>query len=95
TWGSIKEAVDLLRAEGRAVSLLHFRELFPFRTREIAKILASSAKVITVEENATAQLSQLIRRETLLTPYDCILKYWGRPFSAREIITALKHKNLI
>lgn len=96
TWGAIKEAVDLLRAEGKSVSLLHFRELFPFRTQEIAKILSSSAtRVITVEENATAQLAQLIRRETLLTPFDCILKYWGRPFSAREIITALKNKGLI
>jgi len=43
-----------------------------------------------VENNATGQLAQLIRRETGINITEKILKYNGRPFTPSEIVRRFK-----
>jgi 2-oxoglutarate ferredoxin oxidoreductase subunit alpha len=90
TYGAIREAADLLREDGTAVNTLHLSEIWPFPAEEVSAVLDDGADSIVIENNATAQMAQLIRRETGRRVSGSILKYDGRPFSPREIVDRLK-----
>ena len=85
-FGAVREAVDVLRAQGTNLGMLHLSELAPFPAKLLTERAARSRRLITVEGNATAQLAQLIHAETRLHIADSILKFDGRPFTAAEII---------
>jgi 2-oxoglutarate ferredoxin oxidoreductase subunit alpha len=85
TYGAIREAAALLEKDGRPVNTLHFSQLWPFPTEAANEYLGKAGKNIVVENNATSQLSMLIKRETGKTVDGAILKYDGRPFSPQEI----------
>ncbi|KYC49399.1 MAG: hypothetical protein AMQ22_01650 [Candidatus Methanofastidiosum methylothiophilum] len=52
--------------------------------------LINAKKVITIENNASGQFANLIKRETGFDiPYK-ILKYDGRPFSVEEVTARVK-----
>jgi 2-oxoglutarate/2-oxoacid ferredoxin oxidoreductase subunit alpha len=84
TYGAIREAAVLLEQEGLPVNTLHFSQVWPFPA-EAASAMDRSGVNITVENNATAQMAGLIRRETGRKMTGSILKYDGRPFSPQEI----------
>ena len=86
SFGAVREAVDILRTEGRNVSMIHLSELAPLPARLLTDRACRSRRLITVEGNATAQLAQLIHAETRLHVADSILKFDGRPFTAAEIV---------
>jgi 2-oxoglutarate ferredoxin oxidoreductase subunit alpha len=90
TYGAIREAGELLQRDGVAVNILHLSEIWPFPAEAVSSALNNSAKSITLESNATAQMSQLIRRETGHQVSGNILKFDGRPFSPQEIVDRLK-----
>ncbi|MBU2536633.1 MAG: 2-oxoacid:acceptor oxidoreductase subunit alpha [Chloroflexi bacterium] len=90
TYGAISEAVQVLRESGVKANHLHFTELWPFPTEMVVPILNKSTKSIVIENNATGQLAQLIRRETGYKASGHILKYDGRPFSPQYILNVLK-----
>ncbi len=88
-WGSTKgilqESVDKLRHCGYSVGLLHFSDLIPFPDTNM-KELADKARIVSVENNATGQLAQLIARETGTLIEDKILHYDGRQITWEEIV---------
>jgi len=86
TCGAVREAVDILRAQGTKVSMLHLSELAPFPARLLTEHACRSRRLITVEGNATAQLARLIHAETRLHVSSSILKFDGRPFTAAEVV---------
>jgi len=90
TYGALKEAVDLLRAEQIPANLLHLTEIWPFPAEAVSSILGKSKHSLVVENNATGQLSRLIRRETGLKVSGTILKFDGRPFSPADILREVK-----
>ncbi|MFC2044395.1 2-oxoacid:acceptor oxidoreductase subunit alpha [Chloroflexota bacterium] len=90
TYGAIKEASAILNSEGVPVNVLHLSEIWPFPTEAVASALNNGTRNIAIEGNATAQLAQLIRRETGLAINDSILKFDGRPLSQGEIIDRFK-----
>ena len=92
TYGAIKEAVDLLKKDGLAVNHLHLSEIWPFPVAAVSSVLDNRAKSIVIENNATAQLARLIRRETGHKVSGSILKFDGRPFSPRYIVNHLKRE---
>ncbi len=47
-------------------------------------------KVITIENNASGQFANLIKKETGFDIKYRILKYDGRPFSVEEVATKVK-----
>ncbi len=89
TWGTTRgpvlSAMDLLRAQGKKVSVISFPWVFPFPAAEAKELLTKAKRVIDVEQNATAQLSQLIRTETGIDIQERIVKYDGRSFLPEEI----------
>jgi 2-oxoglutarate ferredoxin oxidoreductase subunit alpha len=87
--GAIEEASAILRAKGVAVRLLHLSQVWPFPAGPVAQALRNAAKSVTVENNATGQMAELIRAETGIEITKRILKYDGRPISAQYIVDRL------
>lgn len=85
TYGAVKEAVSKLNAEGVSIGALVFGDIWPFPTKKLLELSKNAMKIIDVEQNATAQLDNLMRQEALIKSTDKILKYDGRPFSGEEL----------
>jgi 2-oxoglutarate/2-oxoacid ferredoxin oxidoreductase subunit alpha len=72
---------------------IHFRQVWPFPSEAFEDILlkAPGAELITVENNAGAQLAHLIKMETTARISRSILKYDGRPFTLEELGRRINH----
>jgi 2-oxoglutarate ferredoxin oxidoreductase subunit alpha len=90
TYGAIHEAVDILRKEGTSVNMLHLNELWPFPVEAVVDALSTAHHSYVIENNATSQLSHLIRAETGKDVNGRILKYDGRPFIPAHIAEAVR-----
>ncbi len=82
TYGSIRSAVEAKRKEGKSVSHLHLRYLFPFQNN-IGELLYNFKKILVPEINL-GQLSKLLRAKYLL-PVVSQTKVQGLPFRSDEI----------
>ena len=82
TYGSIKSAVEKLRAEGKAVSSIHLRHLSPL-PHDVGEILLRFEHVLVPEMNL-GQLAMMLRAKYLVNaiPFS---KVQGRPFKISEI----------
>jgi 2-oxoglutarate/2-oxoacid ferredoxin oxidoreductase subunit alpha len=82
TYGAIRTAVEIKRREGKSVSHLHLKYIYPFQ-RNIGEIL-SHFKCILVPELNLGQMSKLLRAKFLL-PVETLNKIQGLPFRSIEI----------
>lgn len=93
-WGNnfetVKEAIE--RLNSKKLNLLALKYLWPFPAQEVQKLLASSKKLILIENNYTGQLGQLITQKTGIEIKDKILRYDGLPFTVEEVYTELKKR---
>lgn len=91
TRGTITEAKERLEAEGLKVNHAHVRQLFPFPTEIMHEQISKAKKVLVVENNATGQLTSLIKLNVgmadKLVHYG---KYDGNPFLPSEIYKQCK-----
>ena len=69
------------------IGAIHFPQIWPFPNELLLALLekAKGAHVLTVENNAGAQLAELIKLKTGLKIDASILKYDGRPFTIEEL----------
>ncbi|WP_438432521.1 2-oxoacid:acceptor oxidoreductase subunit alpha [Gorillibacterium sp. sgz500922] len=92
TGGTIDEARRRLFAEGITSNHVTIRLLHPFPAEELRPHLARCKRIVVVENNATAQLANLIKMH--LPEYAGLLhselKYNGNPFMPSEIYNACK-----
>jgi 2-oxoglutarate ferredoxin oxidoreductase subunit alpha len=77
-------------AEGASINLLQFSDLLPMSGEAVRQTLDACRRVVTVEQNFTSQLGQLLQTTTGRRADAALNKYDGRPFSPGEIISALK-----
>jgi 2-oxoglutarate ferredoxin oxidoreductase subunit alpha len=93
-WGSTKGAVvtaaEMMRAQGKKVSVMYMNWLFPMPEDTVRDMLQKAKRVIDIEQNATGQLAILIRELTGFDVREKILKYDGRPFLPEEIIERIQ-----
>lgn len=87
TWGAITEAVMRLREEGEKVASVHLTHLNPL-PKNLGEILKRFEKVLVPELN-TGHLCRLVRSEYLIDARS-ISKVQGIPFTAGELVTAIK-----
>lgn len=87
TYGVIKEAIEKLDNDDLAFA--YFKQVYPL-PNNTEEILSKAKKLIIIENNATSQFGQLIKRYTGVEFTKHILKYNGMPFSIEEIIEKLK-----
>lgn len=85
TYGAVREAIEILNAEGWSVNMLHLHEVWPFPSKEVADVLNKVKTCYVVEGNASGQMARLIRAETGIAVSGKILKYDGRPFTPAYI----------
>jgi 2-oxoglutarate ferredoxin oxidoreductase subunit alpha len=85
-WGSTYHAIvqALAGMDTEGVSFLHLKQVFPLH-RKVEEHLEQADRVITIENNATAQLGTLLALETGRGPDQAILKYNGLSFSVEEL----------
>ena len=85
TYGALKEVSQELKT-----GLIHLPQVWPFPSEEVSALLKKASKVITVENNAGAQLAGLMRRETGIKADLSILKFDGRPFDLDNLSQRVK-----
>jgi 2-oxoglutarate ferredoxin oxidoreductase subunit alpha len=90
TCGAIQEAVDILRKDGASANMLLLNQLWPFPAEAVIDAVSRSKYSYVIENNATGQLSKLIRTETGKEANGRILKYDGRPFTPTRIVEAVR-----
>jgi len=85
-WGStfniVNEALEDIGDKN--IALIHFSWIFPLHD-SIHEYLLKASNVIIIENNSSAQFSQLIKLSTGYSIKNKILKYNGLPFSVEEI----------
>jgi len=86
TFGSIREAVNSVRAKGRKVSQIHLRHLNPLPA-DLGEKLRRFKQVMVAEMNM-GQLLKLIRADYLIDAFG-YNKIQGRPFKVSEIETRI------
>jgi len=93
TYGVMREACDTLKR--KKTGFIHLSQVWPFPSERVVKLLKGAKKILTVENNAGAQLAKLIRRSTGIEVDGSILKFDGRPFNldflAEEISKVKNH----
>jgi 2-oxoglutarate/2-oxoacid ferredoxin oxidoreductase subunit alpha len=90
TWGSSvgisKEATEI---HGNA-NVLQIKTAYPFHTKEVKEILESIKRPILVEHNYTGQMGGLIAEHTGILIEEKVLRYDGRPMTAKYILDRIK-----
>lgn len=90
TYGAIREAVDLLNANGASANMVHFVDLWPFPREHAREALANARRLVDVEGNRRAQFAYLLHAETGIRVDHQILKYDGRGFTPDYILGRLE-----
>ncbi|MDF2556654.1 MAG: 2-oxoglutarate ferredoxin oxidoreductase subunit alpha [Bacillales bacterium] len=91
TRGAIEEAMEKLNREGVKVNHAHIRLVHPFPSESITPLIESAKKVIVVENNATAQLANIIKMNVGHTnKIVSMLRYDGNPFLPEEVYSKSK-----
>jgi 2-oxoglutarate ferredoxin oxidoreductase subunit alpha len=88
TYGSIRQAVTRLRAEGIDAAHVHVRYMWPM-PRNLATLLRGYERVIVPELN-NGQLSRVLRAEYLI-PAEPLDKIAGQPFKVTEIMDGVRN----
>jgi len=88
-WGTTREplleAVNALAAAGEDIALCFYHHLWPFPEARTRAALAHNPRLIAVEGNATAQLTELMRRYTGRNDIQTVLITDGRPCMADDL----------
>src|SRR5205807_5938555 len=90
TKGTILDALKVLEAQGKKINFLQCRLMRPFPAQAIGDILRKAKKIVSIEENYSGQLAQLVQEQTGVMIDQRINKFDGRPFSEDEVVNALE-----
>jgi 2-oxoglutarate ferredoxin oxidoreductase subunit alpha len=95
-WGStasaIRGAMNLLAEEGIRTRFLQVIYLSPFPGEQVAEVLAEANRVMIVENNATAQLADVIGENTGIKIEDALLIYSGRQWRVDELADQIRRR---
>jgi len=95
-WGSttsaIRGAMDLLAESGTSIGFLQVIFLSPFPSEQVTEVLAKAKRAVVVENNATAQLADVIRGSTGIEIEDALLKYSGRQWLVDELADQIRRR---
>lgn len=89
-WGSTKsaclEAAEILAKKGVRANILQIKTALPFHKKEVTEILKKCKRPIVVEHNYSAQMRGLIAENTGILIEETILRYDGRPMTAKFVV---------
>ena len=90
TYGVVREAAELLNAQGVKTNYIVGKYLYPFHTKEFTEILSKCKKKISVEVNFTSQFAQFLRSWTGIGMDANINKYDGEPLEPMHVVEEVK-----
>ncbi len=90
TYGAMREAVDLLNAQGTRANLLHFVDIWPFPDAKATPLIEAARELVAVEGNQSGQFAHLVRAMTGRRADRMVLRWDGRPLSPEYILAKLK-----
>ena len=91
TYGAVREAIDLARAEGVSVGAFYPRVLGPFPAEQVELFAASARRIVVPEVNFTGQLARLVRGECGLK-VESHAKCDGLPFTADDVLDVIMER---
>ncbi len=91
TYGAVREAVALAKAEGASVGAFYPRVLGPFPADQVAHFAAKATRVVVPEVNFTGQLARLVRGECGLQ-VESHAKCDGLPFTADDVLDVIMER---
>lgn len=86
TYGVMKEASRL----NKSVGFIHFSQVWPLPNQALSSLPLNNKKIVTVENNATAQLARLLKRETDIKVSASLLRFDGRPMDIDFLIAEIE-----
>lgn len=90
SWGSTKETIleTKRRLEEKNIKscLIHFSYLYPLDGARLKELFFKDKYYVLVENNSQGQLGKLLRMETGVEIKNKILRYDGRPITAKQIL---------
>ena len=89
TYGTIKEAIDLLKLHGVTANQLPIKWILPFHGDAVTEILSKPRKKFVVENNYSGQFYRYMRSETGISVDGHIRKYDGEPFMPHHIVNGV------
>ncbi len=90
TYGAMREAVDLLNAQGTRANLLHFVDIWPFPDAKATPLIEAARELVAVEGNQSGQFAHLVRAMTGRRADRMVLRWDGRPLSPEYILAKLE-----
>ena len=88
--GVVSEALARLRVKGFRAAMVHLSHVWPFPSEAVAGLVAKDAKAVTVEQNYSGQLAQLLLQECGVRAVGSVRRYDGRPFTVAEVEVGLE-----
>ena len=76
----------------KRIGYIHLPQVWPFPSAKVKELLNGAKKILTIENNAGAQLAGLMMREAGIQVDGSILKYDGRPFDLDYVMEALQQE---
>jgi 2-oxoglutarate/2-oxoacid ferredoxin oxidoreductase subunit alpha len=89
TKGTILDALKVLEGHGKKINFLQCRLMRPFPAKAVGDILRGAKRIVSMEENYSGQLAQVVQEQTGVMIDQRINKFDGRPFSEDEVVNAL------
>lgn len=89
-WGSVLPAArEAVQRHGGASALAHFTQVFPVNPK-VKKLIERAKRTIVIENNQSAQFSQVLETALRITIDRTILKFNGLQFSVDELSALMK-----
>lgn len=90
SYGVIREAAELLTAQGTKTNYVIGKYIAPFHVKEWTELLGKAKKKISVEANFTSQFARHIKAETGVFMDAQVNKYDGEPLEPQWVIARVK-----
>ncbi len=90
TRGVVAEATARLRGKGHEVAMVHLKCVWPFPAEAVSGLVGKGRKVVTVEQNYSGQLAQLLLQECGLRVAGTVRQYDGRQLAVAEVEVGLE-----
>ena len=90
TYGVVREAAEMLTAQGIKTNYVVGKYLYPFHTQEFTEILGKCKKKISVEVNFTSMFAQFLKSWTGISMDGHVVKYDGEPLEPLHVVAQVK-----
>ncbi|HEY9756604.1 MAG TPA: 2-oxoacid:acceptor oxidoreductase subunit alpha [Oculatellaceae cyanobacterium] len=90
TYGVVREAAEILTAQGVKTNYVVGKYIYPFHTKEFTEILSKCKKKISVEVNFTSMFAHYLKSYTGISMDGHVTKYDGEPLEPMHVVAQVK-----